>query len=155
MPGCVRFVPSPFALRTLYLDAVRHGVASHLGQLPAVLALGLAQQAFQIVLGPRARFGAAIRSIRASSAVRPTNRFPVIKDWIMRIFWHWLLRIDSSEDDVRRRGSMLALLAVSLTCFAVVTMPLALVSPQPLAAIITELVGVLCYSMVLCMARRG
>jgi rsbT co-antagonist protein RsbR len=73
----------------------------------------------------------------------------------MRVFWRWLLHIDSPEDDVRRRGSMLALLAVSLTCFAVVTMPLALVSPQPVAAIITELVGVLCYSMVLYMARRG
>jgi rsbT co-antagonist protein RsbR len=73
----------------------------------------------------------------------------------MRRFWQWLMRIDSLDDDIRQRGAMLALLAVFLICFAILTIPFALLSTQPTLTMISEVGGILFYSLVLFLARRG
>lgn len=73
----------------------------------------------------------------------------------MRGFWQWLMHIDSRDDDVRQRGKMLALLALFLIGFAILTIPLALRSTQPAISMITEVGAIFFYCVVLFLARRG
>lgn len=73
----------------------------------------------------------------------------------MRAFWQWLIRIDSLDNDVRHRGSMLVFLAVALIGFATLTIPLAAMSIQPMIAIISEGGSILLYAVALYLARRG
>src|SRR5690348_2938931 len=71
-------------------------------------------------------------------------------------FFSWLLRVDSSDEDVRRRGRNLVIMALGLICMALLFVPLLLLQPTTSGAVFLDIgVAVLIYAGVVALARRG
>ena len=73
----------------------------------------------------------------------------------MRRLITWLLTIDSPDEDVRRRGRMLAILAVALIVLIVLIIPLVLVTTLAPTVFVILAVATAGYVIVLALARRG
>jgi rsbT co-antagonist protein RsbR len=73
----------------------------------------------------------------------------------MRHLITWLTTIDSPDEDARRRGRTLAILAFSLIALCLVLLPLIpLMTPSSVSFIVLG-IAIVCYSVVLALARRG
>jgi rsbT co-antagonist protein RsbR len=74
---------------------------------------------------------------------------------LMRRLITWLLRIDSPDEDVRRRGRTLALLAVALIVLILLFIPLVLLTTPTVTVFVILATGAVGYLVVLALARRG
>src|SRR5262245_38891297 len=73
----------------------------------------------------------------------------------MRQLITWLLTIDSPDEDVRRRGHILAILAIAMIGLIVVAAPLvAITTPTPNVFVIL-VIATIGYILVLALAQRG
>jgi rsbT co-antagonist protein RsbR len=73
----------------------------------------------------------------------------------MREFTTWLLTIDSPDEDVRRRGRNIVLMALGLITLCVLFTLLLLFSATPAQTYVTIVIGAAIYIGVLIVARRG
>jgi rsbT co-antagonist protein RsbR len=73
----------------------------------------------------------------------------------MQQFFSWLLAIDSINEDVRRRGRNLVIMALGLICTALLFVPLLLLQPTPGVIFVDIGLAVLLYAGVVVLARRG
>jgi rsbT co-antagonist protein RsbR len=73
----------------------------------------------------------------------------------MRQFFNWLLTIDNPNENMRRRGRNLAIMALGLICTALLFVPILLL--QPIQSMVFVVIGLmtLLYTGVLLLARRG
>jgi rsbT co-antagonist protein RsbR len=67
----------------------------------------------------------------------------------------WLMKIDVTDDDARRRGQMIVTLAVSMLALALVAIPLTLIGPTPGSGLGVLTGGLVIYTLVLVIVRRG
>jgi rsbT co-antagonist protein RsbR len=72
----------------------------------------------------------------------------------MNTFWEQLLRIDGGDEDTRRRGRSLAILALGLVALCLASLPLVLLEEVSPAVLAIEVVAVLLYTGVYLLARR-
>ena len=73
----------------------------------------------------------------------------------MRQFFSWLLTIDSPDEDVRRRGRNLVILALGMITLCLLFALLLLFSPTPAVIYAIIAVAMVVYTGVLLLARRG
>ena len=73
----------------------------------------------------------------------------------MRDFFSWLLTINNPDEDVRRRGRNLVILALGLICTALLFVPTFLIRPTPNIVFAEIGLAVLMYIGVLLLGRRG
>lgn len=73
----------------------------------------------------------------------------------MRQFFSWLLTINSPEEDLRRRGRNLVILALGMITLCLLFTLLLLFSPTPAVIYVIIAVAVVIYTGVLLLARRG
>jgi rsbT co-antagonist protein RsbR len=73
----------------------------------------------------------------------------------MRRLITWLLTIDSPDEDVRRRGRTLAILAVAMIVLVVLVIPLVLLTMPTATVFVILVVGTVGYVIVLALAQRG
>jgi rsbT co-antagonist protein RsbR len=74
---------------------------------------------------------------------------------LVRRLLTWLLTIDSPDEDVRRRGRTLAILAVALIVLIILLVPLVVLGTPTPGVFIILAVGAIAYLIVLALARRG
>lgn len=73
----------------------------------------------------------------------------------MRQFFTWLLTINSPDEDVRRRGRNLVILAIGLICTALLFVPTLLLQPTKGVVFVEVGIAVLLYIGVLILGRQG
>src|SRR5690349_19332976 len=73
----------------------------------------------------------------------------------MRRIPGYLLTIDSPDEDVRRRGRVLAILALAMMALIILLTPLIVLSPQSPIVFVILVVGLAAYAIALALARRG
>lgn len=73
----------------------------------------------------------------------------------MRQFFTWLLTINSPDEDLRRRGRNLVILALGLICTALLFVPVLLLQPTKGVVFVDIGLAVLLYVGVLLLARHG
>lgn len=73
----------------------------------------------------------------------------------MYVLWQRIITVASLDEDVRRRGHLLIQITLSLLVITAFVIPLTLLGSQPSPALEAEMAGVVCFLLVLLLARRG